>query len=254
VFEGVYKSKPDGIMKERFTVDQVVFTHSEYMEQLMKLKMGKVLILDEPSFAISHRSWYLDLQKALVQTMESQRFLIHPLLLPIINLSLLDRTVRSHLLQFHVNVVGRGRAIVYRLQPSQINDKVYRKFLCNLDYRQFDSNLCNLPSCLGCKRLDDCTIFRALYEKKKRSIQFIRYEQAKDQALIKESRELTEKQLEEMLEPYITELISQKTGKLNVGKMRILLREKEKVSVSTWKAYQIKRNLEAAHPELFDDV
>ena len=254
VFEGIYKSKPDGKLKERFTVDQIVFTHSEYMRLLLNLTMGKAIVFDEPSYAMGKRDWFKDLQKVLVQTLESQRFLVHPLFIPIINMSLLDKTVRDYLIQFQIHVVGRGHAWVYRLSPSQATDKVYRQFMCELFYRQFDSHLCKKDSCLGCKKLDDCQIFRAKYERKKRDVQFIRYEQAKDQALVKESRELTDSQLEEMLEPYITELISAKTGKLNVGKMRLLLREKEKVAISTWKSYQIKRNLEAKHPELFDDT
>ncbi|MCK4385642.1 MAG: hypothetical protein KAW52_05195 [candidate division Zixibacteria bacterium] len=65
--------------------------------------------------------------------------------------------------------------------------------------------------------------------------------------------EIVEEDLEQMLEPYITDLISEKTGRLSISKMRLLLREKEKISISTWKAYQIKGNMEAEHPELFDD-
>ena len=254
VFEGIYKSKPDGKLKERFSVDQIVFTHSEYMNLLIHLTMGKAIVFDEPSYAMGKRDWFKDLQKVLVQTLESQRFLVHPLFIPIINMSLLDKTIRSYLIQFQIHVVGRGHAWVYRLSPSQATDKVYRQFMCELFYHQFDSKLCNLDSCLGCKKLDVCQVFRAQYERKKREVQFIRYEQAKDQALVKESRELTDSQLEEMLEPYITDLLSEKTGRLSISKMKVLLRKKEKVAISTWKAYQIKGTLEAKHPELFDDT
>lgn len=254
VFEGIYKSKTTGKIKGRFTVKQVVFTHSDYMELLLWLKMGKAIVFDEPSYAMGKRDWYKDLQKVLVHTLESQRFLVHPLFIPIINLSLLDKTIRKYLIQFQIHVIGRGHAWIYRLKPSQSTDKVYREFMCELFYHQFDSHLCNKDSCLGCKKMDGCQVFRAQYERKKRSIQFERYEQGKEDALKKESSELTERQIEEILLPDIQELISEKTGKISVGKLRVHLRKhKPPVFLSTWKAYQIKGNLEADHPELFDE-
>ena len=253
-FEGIYKSKPDGKLKERFKVEQIVFTHSDYMSLLIKLKMGKAIVFDEPSYAMGKRDWFKDLQKVLVHTLESQRFLVHPLFIPIINMSLLDKTIRNYLIQFQIHVVGRGHAYVYRLQPSQASEKVYRKFMCELFYYQFDSKRCDIQSCLDCKNMDTCELFRAQYERKKREVQFTRYEQAKDQALVKESKELTESQIEEMLEPYLRELLSEKTGKISVSKLRLHLRmQNPPVIVSTWKAYQIKGNMEAKHPELFDD-
>jgi len=254
VFEGLYKSRITGKIKERFKVDQIVFTHSEYMSLLIKLKMGKAIVFDEPSYAMGKRDWFKDLQKVLVHTLESQRFLIHPLFIPIINMSLLDKTIRNYLIQYQIHVIGRGHAWVYRVQPHRSTDKVYYKFLCELFYHQFDSHLCKKDSCLGCKQLDDCQIFRARYERKKRSIQFTRYDQAKDQALMKESQDLTESQLEEMLEPYLRELISEKTGRISISKLRLHLRMQDpSVIVSNWKAYQIKGSLEAQNPELFDD-
>lgn len=258
VFEGRYKTVHD-IWKERFTVDQVVFTHSDYMDLILHLKMGKPIMFDEPSYAMGKRDWFKDLQKVLVHTMESQRFLIHPLFIPIINMSLLDKTIRNYLIQFQIHVVGRGHGWVYRLSPSQATDKVYREFLCELFYHQFDYNLCKKDSCLGCKELDPkdsskrCPVFRAEYERKKKYTQYERYEQAKDQALLKESQELTEKQIEEMLIPHLDELISERTGRISTAKLRLFLRKNERVRISTWKAYQIKGNIEAQHPEKFEE-
>jgi hypothetical protein len=40
-------------------------------------------------------------------------------------------------------------------------------------------------------------------------------------------------------------------GRLNVSAMRMELRELHDISISSWKAYNIKRNLEKLHPELF---
>lgn len=259
VFEGLYRSKTTHELKERFKVKQIVFTHSDYMDLLINLKLGKSIVFDEPSYAMGKRDWFKDLQKVLVHTLESQRFLVHPLFIPIINMSLLDKTIRNYLIQFQIHVVGRGHGLVYRLKPSQATEKVYREFMCDLYYHQFDRNRCSRDSCLGCPQLapedpeKQCKIFRAQYERKKRSTQFERYEQAKDEALQKEAKELTEKQIEEMALQYISEIVDENTGKVSVPKLRVILRKKCNVRLSTWKAYQIKGNLEAQYPEKFED-
>ena len=74
----------------------------------------------------------------------------------------------------------------------------------------------------------------------------------KKETIIK--NEIREEYLEEILEPYITNLISKRTGKINISKMKLLLREKKKIKICTHKAYSIKGNLEAKHPELFDET
>lgn len=253
VFEGLYFSEAKQRWIQRFQLNQIVFTHSDYLDLLLHLKMGKPIEFDEPSYAMGKRDWYQELQKVLVHTLESQRFLIHPLFIPIINMSLLDKTIRSYLIQYQIHVLGRGHAYVYRLKPSQATDKIYRNFVCELFYHQFDKHLCSKDSCLGCKQLDSCQIFRAQYERKKRDTQFIRYEQAKEQAQQKESSDLTEAQLEQILIPEVSQLLNEKTGKLDVSKMRVFLRD-QGISISTWKAYQVKGNIEAAHPQMFDQL
>ena len=160
--------------------------------------------------------------------------MVHPLFIPIINLALLDKVIRAHLISHVVHVVGRGHAIIYRVRPSQRTRKVYWYQMGELYYRQFDVELCQKDSCLGCKQLDPeegdaCPVFRAQYERKKRDIQMERYEQGKDQALAKESSELTEEQLSEMLLPHLKELLSERTGELSVDKMRHWLELEEGV-------------------------
>jgi hypothetical protein len=214
--------------------------------------MGKSIVFDEPSYALGKRDWFKELQKVLVHTMESQRFLIHPLFVPIINLALLDKTIRAYLLSHVVHVVGRGHARVYRLKPSQRTEKVYWYNTGEIYYRLFDSDKCDKDSCLGCKQLDaNCQIFRAQYERKKRTIQFERYEQGEDEASQKEAQQLTEEQIEKLLMPHLAELLTA-SGRLHVGKIRVYLRENESIRISDWKARQIRSNIEGSHPELFE--
>jgi len=245
--------------RDRFKIKQVVFRQSEYMALLPGLRMGKAIVFDEPSYALGKRDWYKELQKVLTHTIESQRFLIHPLYLPIVNLELLDKTIRKYLISHVIHIVGRGHGLCYRIKPSQRTEKVYWYQMGEIYYRLFDSELCARSTCLGCKKLgdpnkpkkEDCQIFRAQYERKKRLIQIDRYEQGRTQALQKESMDLTERQIENLIMPAIEQLRSDKTRRLSVGKMRVYLRDR-KVMLSSWKTRQIKESIEAAHPEKFD--
>jgi len=93
-------------------------------------------------------------------------------------------------------------------------------------------------------------IFRAQYERQKRGIQMERYEQGRDQAIQKESLDLTERQVEDVIEPVMDSLLTDK-GTLDVAKMRIYLRDEHGIQISSWKAYTIKRNLELRFREKF---
>ena len=77
------------LLDKKFGVDQIVYTYSDYMRLLRGLPMGRVIVFDEPSYAMGKRDWYKQINKVLVQTIESQRFKVHPLIIPIINKSLL---------------------------------------------------------------------------------------------------------------------------------------------------------------------
>lgn len=236
--------------EDRFTINQVVLKHAEYMEQTVKLKHGKCIVFDEPGYEMGKRDWYKDLQKALIHTLESQRFLVHPLFLPIINMALLDKTIRQYLIQYQIHMVGRGHGMVYAISPSAHTDKVYHPFRCHIYMRMLDALKCNKDTCLGCDSLETCQLFRAQYERKKASVQHMRYEQVKDDASQKESAQLTEEQLESMLMPAIEQLKNKK-GSLDVVAIRLYLRE-EGIRISQWKAYNLKNNILQRHKDLFE--
>jgi energy-coupling factor transporter ATP-binding protein EcfA2 len=243
--------------KDRFTVDQVIFTYSEFMELVLRLKSGKIIVFDEPSYAIGKREWYKELNQALTKTIESFRFKVHPLFLPVVNKSLLDKTVREYLIQYQVNVYARGKGTVYKLAPSQFQDKTFHEYFCELHYRQFDMKQCKetngqeeRSSCLGCECISSCQVFRAQYERKKAEIQDSRYEAAKEQAETVESKIMGISELETMaIELKDQWLID---GKPNVQRLRIALRDTHGVQVSLNRAYQLKAALEAHNKEIFD--
>jgi hypothetical protein len=236
-----------GGAKDRFKIEQVVFRFSDYMNVILQLKMGKGIVFDEPSYSMGKRDWFKEVNKVLVQTIESQRFLVHPVYIPIINQALLDKTIRSYLIQYRIHVIGRGHALVYRLQASQHQEKVYHTQVCELIYRMFDREKCQLDSCLGCDKLikpgQECQIFRAQYERKKASIQMNRYEEAKETASKKESQEITNDQLVRILMEDI-EALRGRTGNIDMFRIMQVLRERKKITISQYKAYQLKKILE----------
>ena len=93
-------------------------------------------------------------------------------------------------------------------------------------------------------------IFRAQYERQKRGIQLERYEQGREQAIQKESLDLTERQIEDIIEPVMDRLLTS-AGHLDVSAMRLYLRDEHGIGISSWKAYTIKRNLELRFREKF---
>lgn len=236
--------------KDRFKINQVVFTYKEYMKLILHLPMGKPIVFDEPSYAIGKRDWYKELNKALVLTIESQRFKVHPLLIPIINKALLDKTIRSYLIQFQVEMRDRGNAVVYRIFPSQHTEKIYRYTFCQLQYALFDNHKCNRDSCLDCSKVNTCPLFRAQYERKKASIQETRYEQAYDLASKKESKDFTNRQVTNMLyglkQKYIDE-----DGHIDVVLLRVVASEELGIAIGHSRSYSIRKLLKYLYPNEF---
>jgi hypothetical protein len=229
-------------LSKRFTVDQVVFDLDGFLDAVLNTPMGVPIVFDEPSYAMSKREWYKDLNQALVKTIESFRYKVHPLFIPIINKSLLDKTIRSYLLQYQINVQDRGRATVYRLSPSQLSDKTYHPFFCELRYPLFDRHLCNKDSCLGCSYLlnEDqlCQIFRATYERKKDKIQVERYAQQLEAAKFKAAQDMTNPQIAELAIPHVQSFV--KNGKINVSMLKDVLENTLRKRVGQNRAYDIR--------------
>lgn len=173
-YTGAFMSK---LLNPRWDVHtDLVMNFDEYMTEIMRKGKSYVpLCFDEPQDAIYNRDWQKEVNKALVKTMTSQRFRLRPILIPIINQSLLDVNIRKYLLQFHVVMTDPGEGLAYKLSASQTEDKLYRKFICRLKYGIMDINQCQKESCLNCPRLNKrdpsglyaCQVWRAVYERRK---------------------------------------------------------------------------------------
>ena len=239
-------------LNNKFMIDQVVFRYRQFLMAIIYTAMGVPIVFDEPSYAMSKREWFKELNQALVKTIESFRFKVHPMFIPIINNSLLDKTIRSYLLQFQILVHDRGVASVYRLSPSAFQDKTYQYFYCSMKYPLFDRHLCNKDSCLDCDYLQDedepCQIFRAQYERKKAQTQEDRYEQQLAEAEAKEYSELTVQQIIDALLPLIDKTLNE-SGRIGIPKLKLVLLKELGIRVGHNKSYDIRALIEYDHPE-----
>ena len=242
-------------LSKKFKIEQVVFRYREFLMAVIYTGMGVPIVFDEPSYAMSKRDWYKELNQALVKTIESFRFKVHPLFIPVINNSLIDKTIRSYLLQFTILVHDRGKASVYRLSPSSFQDKTYQYFYCSLKYPLFDRHLCNKDSCLDCEYLLnednpelECQIFRAVYERKKAVTQEKRYEQQLAEAEAKEYSELTVQQIVDDLMSIIDKTLNDE-GRISIPKLKLVLQKELGIRVGHNKSYDIRALIEYDHPE-----
>ena len=202
------------LLNPRFSLEETVMTFKEYMEAILKKGKTNVPILfDEPQYALDKRDWYNDVNKALIKTITSQRFRRRPLVIPIINQSLLDLNLRKYLLNYHIVLTDRGKGVVYRMTASQVEDKIYRRRICTLQYGLMDNNLCAKDSCLGCRVLhkkngDDyiCNLWRSTYERKKLELVNQHDEESIAEVNKMEIKQLTDPEILNILRPYKAEL------------------------------------------------
>lgn len=245
------------VIDRRFNVDDVVFRFSEFMRCAMTRHMGIPITFDEPSYALSKRDWYNEIQQALVKTIESFGFKVHPLFIPVINKALLDKTVRNYLLQYHVVMRDRGYGVVYRIFPSQFQDKVYPYEMCQIRYKLFDNNICDKLTCLDCKKLNPdekdkrCMIFRAQYERKKAVTQEERYKSSAEEAEDKESQNISTDELEAKAMTLFDKFFNKDKERIDIQKLQLVLRKEFKIRVGHNKAYELKNLIMYDYPERF---
>lgn len=230
-----------------FGVNQIIFNYKEYIEEIQDGKMGMPIVFDEPSYAMGKHEWYNQINRALVKTVESQRFLVRPLIIPIINLNLLDKTIRNYLIQFQVHVVARGKARVYRMHPGQHVDKVYRYLFCTIQYPILSPE-CPKNSCLSCRDLPGCSLLRAQYERKKARTQLGRYDEGLELASKLEASEITLERMVELAHTLDDKLTRTSSGKLDVEVIRYWMEVRFGLKMGTRKAEAIRTRLDLIYP------
>lgn len=245
-------------LSKRFDVEDIVFRYPEFMRCVLSTGRGIPIMFDEPSYAMSKKDWYKELVKALVKTIESFRFKGKPLFIPIINNAMLEKDIRSYLLQFQVVIHERGRATVYRIFPSQFKSKVYYYTFCKLRYGLFDYNLCNKKSCLGCKKLNPkdkskrCIIFRARYERKKIGTQEERYQVALEEAERLEYSKLSLDEVQAKVMIDFDKFFIKDKMDIDLDLLAIVLKRNHQQKLGHNKLYRLKKQIRYDYPERFE--
>lgn len=230
-----------------FTIKQVTFEYSEFLDRFTNEAEGHVLVPDEPEYLVSARDWYKDINKILIQTLRSGRWKVHPLFIPCLNKSMLDLVIRKYLLQFHVHMDNRGEGTVYKLVPSAFDDSVFHKTICNIRLEMLDRSECGRQWCLSCDKIETCDLLRAQYERKRRDVQSKRYREDEMRAKAKEAKELTLSEIEDILVEEKEKWVWTHQGRVNSTSLLLIL-EKKGIPLSVHKASQVANKLTLKFP------
>ena len=177
-------------LNKKFTVDQVVLSAKGYMKLTRTLKSGEFIVLDEPTFHLAARTWFKEWQRIIVQTIESTRFQNNPLLIPVVNLNLIDKIVRDYYVNYVVNMFDRGFGRAYRTKHSQWEDKQMKRTAFNVYIYTpgLELSRCNRITCLGCKSLPTCDRYIWPQYERKRALVIESYQQKGEEIIEKADR------------------------------------------------------------------
>lgn len=179
------------------------------------LKRGQVIELDETHFGVGSRTWGNKDQQALTNYIAAIRSKGIILILVVLHTTMLDKMVRDYVINYEIHVTDRGIGTVYRRWFPQFGDKVFKKRLGKLVLPMPDADICNYPTCLGCKHMspkkheERCITLRAIYERRKED--FLNEQATIDQEKNKESDYNTFDEIIEGIRT-IKELIPRKGG------------------------------------------
>ena len=217
------------IMDKTFNVDRITFSAQEFIRVTNKMRSGQWVTIDEPAISgiLGKRTWYQQVQQALVDQLETFRFKQLGVCLCAINANLLDKTVRHYLIHFMVWMQDRGYGRVYRYEPSQFDSRVRTPFLGEVYLGMPPEDLVKQ------------------YEEKRARIQHSRYIRSLEELSMKES---LKKGIRELYQEAVTikdKLIDERTGRISVGKLMLHL------GIGRSKAQALKQLLESESLSIF---
>lgn len=159
-------------LKINFSVDNVVFTITEFLELVKTLPNCSIIIFDDAGLKYSSKRWWDELNQILGYTMQSFRYKIINVFFTIPILKWLDNVGRG-MLHSRIEMKDPGIAVYKKLEYNPSMDKIYETSLYNFDVSRPPLKLVNA------------------YEKKKDNFLKQEYEQYYLQALKREEKPLT---------------------------------------------------------------
>jgi len=177
------------IESRKFKVDQVVLSGADYLHLADTLGPKKCIVLDEPTYFASARGWQDRYQKLVMRTLESSRFQNNPIIIPIVNRNLLDKTIREYYLTHVIVMQSRGIGRVYKTTKDQWSDKLYRNRgpLIAAYQPGVDIAKCGRETCLRCPELNTCNKYIWPQYERKRESEVSKYRE-EDQKIMSETK------------------------------------------------------------------
>ncbi|MBW2672012.1 MAG: hypothetical protein JRD89_01185 [Deltaproteobacteria bacterium] len=243
---------------------QVVFDRPHFLFLLgndSPLEYGQCILADEAQYAMGSRRWYEQLQKDLMEAIESVRSRGYIILIVALHLELLDRIIRKYVLTYMFHVEQRGKAVVYRLYTPRFEKEMRKRRLGILRLQLPSYENCPSPDCLRCNFLYGtnrrgfkgknpdgiiCKTLRARYERRKRHFIGQRSHEAEKRSMGKEAKvkKHTVGELAEKLFPIRDRIQRLRSGKFSAPHVQYILEEEFDVAVSVSRATAVRDRLE----------
>lgn len=216
------------------------------------LKMGQVIVIDEAQFIAGARRWYEDIQKDVMEHIESIRSKGYIVIIVALHLNLLDKIIRHYVLSHMMLMMERGKAVIYHLWTPPFMDKLFRRRLGKMALQLPDYEICAFQNCLLCKYIDKCMSLRAIYERLKKDFLGKMSAQAQQSAAIKERRKriIDYNDLMNKIMQKKDKLVFSKTGTLEPESVKLILEDIGIILTDAETNRTIKRG-KIKHPEVF---
>lgn len=111
----------------RLEHEGVVFNSQQFWNRMSTTGEWEWTTWDEPNKGLSHRDWYLDMNKAVVTYIQTFRFRHKPLLLALPHLRLLDKSARAVMIG-EAMMKRHGLARIHQLEPDYFGTREFFKY------------------------------------------------------------------------------------------------------------------------------
>lgn len=244
---------------------QVPFDRESFLHLIgvdSPLSYGQCILPDEAQYAMGARNWYDDLQKDLMESIESVRSKGFIIVIVALHLDLLDKIIRKFVLTYMFHVEDRGRAVVYRLFTPRFESQMRKRRLGELMLKLPNAEICTHPDCLRCDyshipkgssdRVRKCLTLRARYERRKKVFVDGRSSIALAKAETKKLKErvVTDDEMATAVYEKRDRLTYMASGRMDPVSVQIIIEDVLGAAIGTQKSYKIRSRLEQKHPEL----
>jgi len=240
------------------------------------LKRDAVIIVDEAQFTTGSRSWANKDQRALMEIMQSVRSRGYIFIFVALSDRNIDSQLRNDILDFRLDVMGRGKVRVYSLYNDfHGNSRSSKLGELRLLLPGFEG--CSDPACLICKSSGlpmnkesttrwerrsewrsmgyrPCMNMRAVYERRKRDNLDRRNSELEQQqtTIIEASEGLNENSAVELIRANIETIGRVRGGRLNVDNIAFTLSELLGTTVTPNAAAKLRKKFEFKYPDLMN--